>query len=100
MEKLKEVINMQSNKYIKLIKDQLELKKRKILSNPLLDSLEIDKINAIERALINDRCFLNMNQNVAFNILEYLGFSDEESIEIYNQLSDSSNFEGKFYFYK
>lgn len=91
---------MQSNKYIKLIKDQLELKKRKILSNPLLDSLEIDKINAIERALINDRCFLNMNQNVAFNILEYLGFSDEESIEIYNQLSDSSNFEGKFYFYK
>lgn len=91
---------MQSNKYIKLIKDQLELKKRKILLNPLLDSLEIDKINAIERALINDRCFLNMNQNVAFNILEYLGFSDEESIEIYNQLSDSSNFEGKFYFYK
>lgn len=49
--------------------------------------------NQKENKIIRDnKCFFNMDIDTAFNLLNDLNFSKEESILIYKELIDSKNF--------
>lgn len=72
------------------------IKKLKDIANKLLNSsLEEEKKERLEiilGILEDNKCFFNMDIDTAFNLLNDLNFSKEESILIYKELIDSKNF--------
>ena len=81
---------------INIVKNKLNLKREecKYINDPLISR----KINAIEKMLTNERCFFEIQRGVAMEILSFLGFTDEQATNLYDELTDINNFKGDFTF--
>lgn len=81
---------------IELVKKQLAIKEEqcKHCSDPIIKK----KIECIRNMLNNERCFFNINIDVAIEVLSFLGFDDETAFELYDKLTDYEIFKGNFEF--
>lgn len=59
---------------------------------------EFEQYQIIKNFLINDRCFLKVNRLTSINILQILGYSEEESYNLYEDLISYENIKGSFVF--
>ena len=59
---------------------------------------EVEQYEIIKKFLINDRCFLNVNRLVSINILQLLGYSEDEAYNLYEDLISYRNIKGDFIF--
>ena len=75
---------------IQIIQDAID---KKILETTAL--LEKEKFETIKMILEEDECFFKMDCDTAFSILEDLGFSKEQSKEIYKELISSKHYNKK-----
>ena len=57
---------------------------------------DIQKIDVLETFLINDRCFIHVNRLVAYEILNFLGVSEEKIDDVYDDLIAYENIKGEF----
>ena len=67
-------------------------KLRIVVDKLLISSNNKDRLNIIKDILKDDKCFFKMDIDTAFNILNDLGFNKEESMNIYSEIIDSSNY--------
>lgn len=87
---------MKSNESFLKVKNKFELKKKEC--SGVSDEITLERIKFIEAILHNERCFFEMKKSIAIEILSFLGFSDDEAFELYEQLTDYEAFKGKFNF--
>lgn len=79
------------------VKKKFELKKEKNID--VEDAMTRARIEFIENMLNNERCFFELQKSTALEILSFLGFNDDESFELYDQLTDYEVFRGNFNLY-
>ena len=76
------------------IRCEEKLQEAQVQSNQQL----IERYTIIDSFLINDRCFIYITRQEAVVILGMLGYSEDESHNIYNKLTEYDNIKGIFKF--